>query len=275
MEIIFQRRSYSKCISDSYELFCNNFATIFRNTWKWVLAHSVVCAIFAAIINSTGVSSYLSMAASGIFVVADFLLISCVKGCFIKLVRGADKAKTNTLRIIKANLLALFIALILPSLIFLCLYAIAISLSVVGINIILICLWIFFMLLVCCIFLYPYAGLLIGYEKFSGVIFKHYLKVGLHFGGYNLILLILFALLCLVVSIFLSLPSYIITLAYQIDYWGVLNGDNSGIPTYFPLLVLLSIGIMSFVMSYVMIWIDMVCIYAYGNAKKYMEEHNK
>ena len=111
-------------------------------------------------------------------------------------------------------------------------------------------------------------------EKFRDAVSVNYRK-GCRYTGFAFTIIVILSLISLIIAMFLAVPAYVTTIADNIDKLGVLNGDASGLPSYFKLLSFLSSGIMNFVLSYVNIWILTVLCYAYGNIEHSINQNNE
>ena len=100
--------------------------------------------------------------------------------------------------------------------------------------------------------------------KFIGVFGKSY-GLGFRHLGFLFTLVCTVGLLLIVVCVFLCMPGCITFFANEINGLGVLEGDASGLPSYFIWLNALSSAIMSFILQYLAIWVLLTYLYAYGS----------
>ena len=91
---------------------------------------------------------------------------------------------------------------------------------------------------------------------------KGYKKLGFVFS-----ILLLLILVGAIVCAFLCLPGIVTNAASNIDTMGVMQGDETGIPTYFGWLNFLATTISTFIIQYVCLWGVFVFVYAYGNVE--------
>lgn len=102
--------------------------------------------------------------------------------------------------------------------------------------------------------------------KFKNLVGSDYAK-GYKKLGFVFSILLLLILVGAMVCAFLCLPGIVTNAASNIDTMGVMQGDESGIPTYFGWLNFLATTISTFIMQYVYLWGVFVFVYAYGNVE--------
>lgn len=102
--------------------------------------------------------------------------------------------------------------------------------------------------------------------KFKNLVGSDYAK-GYKKLGFVFSILLLLILVGAMICAFLCLPGIVTNAASNIDTMGVMQGDETGIPTYFGWLNFLATTISTFIMQYVYLWGVFVFVYAYGNVE--------
>ena len=275
----YKTRSYSGCIGAAFNLFCANFATIFKKTWLPAMVFAIVCGLYA--FTATNIAAGCGKAAtpSGMLMVLGLELAITVcalvansrtKAGFLSLVNGCTM-KQNFIRHLKATavLAACIIVAGIVSLaanMVLTHFFISHKTPETTAGTILMCssaAVAIILAVTCTPFAYSMTRFLMHNTKAGEMFGKHY-RAGFKRLGFLLVIGIIVALIMLVVNAFMALPAYIITTASQIDGIGVCNGDPTGLPTYFTWLSFFTIAIVSFILTYTMFWTDLVLCYAYG-----------
>lgn len=68
------------------------------------------------------------------------------------------------------------------------------------------------------------------------------------------------------------IPLFIITIAQGVNQLGIIDGDQSGVPGYFPYLLFMTSVVTMFIFVYLSMWADFVLYYAYGSIEAIEKE---
>ena len=103
-------------------------------------------------------------------------------------------------------------------------------------------------------------------SKFKNVIGSDY-AIGYKKLGYLFSIFLLLILVGAIVCSFLCIPGIVTNIATNINNFGVMQGDESGIPNHFQWLNFLATVISTFIIQYVFLWVMFVFLYAFGNVE--------
>lgn len=274
---IFKTRSCYGCIGSAVNTYSNNFNKIMKGTWLWVVILSLLAGLATLTASTTTgntQSAYMSIAkytGMGVLLLAVFFSSARVVSGVISMTNGIALAYSMK-KIIKVNALILFMIMFIGM-------AIAIiSLGIlqlkfvqsqpfttIAISMIALCIII---MILAAIFMAPMIYSVTRYiflrdVKFREIFGKSY-GLGFRHLGFLFTIACTTSLLFVVICVFLCMPGCITFFAYEINLLGVLNGDASGLPSYFVWLNALSSAIMSFILQYLAIWVLLTYLYAYG-----------
>ena len=277
---IFKNRSCLGCLSASLGVYSTNFAKILRCTWIWVLALSVVLGLATfvsplAVLGANGMGQFAGTIAVGCLIaVASVVLDAVIKSNVVVMLndekRGVAFRKMLKVDVFSILLFAVCLMVIAGTTYLLVsiesLRALPASTFTVMLLAVYMCLFMLLTLLTSP-YIYSVSKYIFNKEtKFKNLVgcdyAKGYKKLGFVF-SISLLLILVGAMICA----FLCLPGIVTNAASNIDTMGVMQGDESGIPTYFGWLNFLATTISSFIMQYVYLWGVLVFVYAYGNVE--------
>lgn len=262
---IFKTRSCQGCIGAALNVYSTNAKKIFKATYQWVLTLALVSGIAVV-----GVPP-LAVAAVG---VAVFLLDARITAALLKMLAQGD-LKTLYLRVVKAKLVGIAVALVASAAVGGVVYALSFPKAVNTLSTTAYCLTMCgagcVTVLMLMLAFAPLLNSVTRYvfsadAKFAEIFGKPY-KDGFRRIGFLFSLSLALGLLCLVFWLLLCVPGFITNFAETVDTYGVAAGDNSGLPSYFVGLNFLSTFFMAFIMQYIMIWVTLTLFYAYGSVE--------
>lgn len=282
---LYKKRSLSGCTKASFNLLCNNFATIFKNTWLPSLALSLACAIivmgqayFSQDISST--TSFI-IQLLGMFLICIFLG-SWMQSSYIHLL-SEDSPKNIFKKCCYMNLLTwaytIIIYIIVMIIIVLCaigfnsIKAIAAYTAYItsGVGLALgLMVW-----LGTLPFIYPIIHYLIVKDARLKSTLKSGYRIGFRYvGALFAASLICFLIVAILLSI-MSVPTIVLSMANIANYNSVLMGDPSALPSTMPGIWGLSTLITTFIACYIGIWIFLLFYYLYGSLATREKERNE
>ena len=277
---IFKNRSCLGCLSASLGVYSTNFAKILRCTWIWVLALSVVLGLATfvspmAVLGANSMGQFAGTIAAGCLVaVASVVLDSFVKSNVVVMLndekRGVAFRKMLKVDVFSIVLFAVCLMVFAGSTYLLMsiesVRALPASTFTVMLLAVYLCLFMLLALLVSP-YIYSVSKYIFNKDtKFKNLVGSDYAK-GYKKLGFVFSILLLLILVGAMVCAFLCLPGIVTNAASNIDTMGVMQGDESGIPTYFGWLNFLATTISTFIMQYVYLWGVFVFVYAYGNVE--------
>lgn len=270
---LIKSRSHAGCISSSAKLYSDNLSTIFKKTWLITLLASI-CFSAISFLPTTIMPGVISpMMFLGIYACYLLLLVivsSCAMAAFAKLVNGESYKHTLTkcTAVTATQLVTLIVAATAiygsqQSLVkWTASLGAASSLVLVALGVFVV-VAIFFVLLVPLAYTHTKYILENG-SKYASCFGKPY-SFGLKNCGY-IILSVIVALLELILSIFLfSIPFIVCHFSSFADFLGTLDGDASGLPSYFNMLVFGTNIVFCFLTYYVVYSIFLLFCFVYGN----------
>ena len=261
------------CLSASLGVYSTNFAKILRCTWIWVLALSVVLGLATfvsplAVLGANGMGQFAGTIAAGCLVaVASVVLDSVVKSNVVVMLndekRGVAFRKMLKVDVFSIVLFAVCLMVFAGSTYLLMsiesVRALPASTFTVMLLAVYLCLFMLLALLVSP-YIYSVSKYIFNKDtKFKNLVGSDYAK-GYKKLGFVFSILLLLILVGAMVCAFLCLPGIVTNAASNIDTMGVMQGDESGIPTYFGWLNFLATTISTFIMQFVF-------VYAYGNVE--------
>lgn len=273
---IFKNRSCLGCLSASLGVYSTNFAKILRCTWIWVLALSVVLGLATfvsplAVLGANGMGQFAGTIAVGCLIAVASVVLDAVIKSNVVVMLNDEKRGVAFRKMLKVDVFSILLFVV-------CLIVIAgttyllvsiESLRALPASTFTVMLLAVYMLLTLLTspYIYSVSKYIFNKEtKFKNLVgcdyAKGYKKLGFVF-SISLLLILVGAMICA----FLCLPGIVTNAASNIDTMGVMQGDESGIPTYFGWLNFLATTISSFIMQYVYLWGVLVFVYAYGNVE--------
>lgn len=290
MEIeLYKSRSYSGCIKSAYILFSTNLTTIFKRTWLSILVYSIPLAIMIDLsLSSKALNEADLPIPTTTLVLMSGMCIWSLAGCiwFIAIVNRILNTRTLKANLIRATVLILillhvagFVKIILQLVNTLVVSTFlsakvssgAATLTSTVIEILLDSAF-FVALLPCTFSIIKY--LIEPQSKISDIFGKAYRHGWRHWGFLFITLFITGIIFCLIATVLFA-PFGIIVEAQISDLLGTLNGDPSGIPSNFYILLYGTTLLTSFIFAYLVIWSSFVFYYAYGSIETTEREREK
>lgn len=271
------------CLSASLGVYSTNFAKILRSTWIWVLALSVVLGLATfvsplAVLGSNGMGQFAGTIAAGCLIaVASVVLDSVVKSNVVVMLndekRGVAFKKMLKVDVFSIVLFAVCLMVFAGSTYLLMSIESVRTLPASTFTVMLLAVYLcLFMLLALLVspYIYSVSKYIFNKDtKFKNLVGCDYAK-GYKKLGFVFSILLLLILVGAIVCAFLCLPGIVTNAASNIDTMGVMQGDETGIPTYFGWLNFLATTISTFIIQYVCLWGVFVFVYAYGNVEASM-----
>ena len=270
------------CLSASLGVYSTNFAKILRSTWIWVLALSVVLGLATfvsplAVLGANSMGQFAGTIAAGCMIaVASVVLDSVVKSNVVVMLndekRGVAFRKMLKVDVFSIVLFAVCLMVFAGSTFLLMSIESVRTLPASTFTVMLLAVYLcLFMLLALLVspYIYSVSKYIFNFNKetkFKNLVGSDYAK-GYKKLGFVFSILLLLILVGAMVCAFLCLPGIVTNAASNIDTMGVMQGDESGIPTYFGWLNFLATTISTFIMQYVYLWGVFVFVYAYGNVE--------
>lgn len=267
------------CLSASLGVYSTNFAKILRSTWIWVLALSVVLGLATfvsplAVLGANGMGQFAGTIAAGCLIaVASVVLDSVVKSNVVVMLndekRGVAFKKMLKVDVFSIVLFAVCLMVFAGSTYLLMSIESVRTLPASTFTVMLLAVYLCLFMLLALLaspYIYSVSKYIFNKDtKFKNLVgcdyAKGYKKLGFVFS--ILLLILVGAMVCA----FLCLPGIVTNAASNIDTMGVMQGDETGIPTYFGWLNFLATTISTFIMQYVYLWGVFVFVYAYGNVE--------
>jgi hypothetical protein len=299
-ESLFKIRSYTSCFKKGFDLYINNFKTLFKYLWISILVYAVVNAIFVLLMpsfmmdvpgnNFTLTSGIVFLSVS---LIVELIVNSIIYGQLFTLFNKFKelgyipvaniKAHKHEIihyffRNIKANLwILLYITVIV---LIMCLFFALVFMGVGKINSILtksfIAIIVLFALLVTLIpIIYIYVKYMmvdkIGFVKVLTSSFKTTMR---HWGGI-FVLLLISAIVVFITTLIVNLPEYIIVIAKNLSLNAIADGDSSGLPDSFAWLSTIVLIVCSFLSTFAAIFLNFPLLFFYGSVETEEQERNK
>lgn len=268
------------CLSASLGVYSTNFAKILRCTWIWVLALSVVLGLATfvsplAVLGANGMGQFVgTIVAVCLIAVASVVLDSVVKSNVVVMLND-EKRGVAFRKMLKVDVFAIVLfavcLMVFAGTTYLLMSiesvrALPASTFTVMLLAVYLCLFMLLALLVSP-YIYSVSKYIFNKDtKFKNLVGSDYAK-GYKKLGFVFSILLLLILVGAIVCAFLCLPGIVTNAASNIDTMGVMQGDETGIPTYFGWLNFLATTISTFIIQYVCLWGVFVFVYAYGNVE--------
>ena len=277
---IFKNRSCLGCLSASLGVYSTNFAKILRSTWIWVLALSVVLGLATfvsplAVLGANGMGQFVgTIVAVCLIAVASVVLDSVVKSNVVVMLNDENRGVAFR-KMLKVDVFAIVLFAVCL-MVFACSTYLLVSIesvralpaSTFTVMLLAVYLCLFMLLaLLASPYIYSVSKYIFNKDtKFKNLVGCDYAK-GYKKLGFVFSILLLLILVGAIVCAFLCLPGIVTNAASNIDTMGVMQGDETGIPTYFGWLNFLATTISTFIIQYVCLWGVFVFVYAYGNVE--------
>lgn len=281
---LYKYRSLGGCLKAAFDLYRTNLKTIFRRTWLPALLLSIIGgAIFlltavmminniyatpAAPQPSVMVAPILGAIALCILFIAAYTWFYTI---IISLLNG-ESVKHNLPRIVRLMLLALGIVLVIVVIAFLINFipllsakspAEAMQASTIS-TIITSALFILIAVVAIPLSYSTMKYCMESNQKLLSIFKKSYLCGWRHW-GYLFLLALLCYIIMAIINLVVNMPATITIISLNLDTFGILLGDPSGLPGYFDLLTFFASLIANFITIYVVAWFACVIYYAYGH----------
>lgn len=279
-EELIKRRGYIATLEAGYRFFTDNFKTIIKHLWPYALIFGVVLGIFEIVqLNTTmsGGGELTDVTGTLIMLPILFIAIFLLDGRMLMLFN--DKPfKWNVIRYIK---LFLWLMLIMTVLTLIAGSIIAVSAvgasddagaGIIRAGALSILVFIALLIIVFLPYVYPAMKYLVEPQThFRNLIFKGW-KKGFKHWGYIFITVLLLYLCIMVISLIISIPLTVCTFAQNLSVSGILQGDASGMPSYFSIIFFIVAVLTFFVYAFVNVFSFAVSYYMYGNIEAYERE---
>lgn len=275
---IIKRRSISSCIKAAYILYITNVKSLFLRTWVWIL----VCAIglTAILFEFTSIEPFVKP--DHLFSWIEVLLligtVIAVIGYIETFTRlfsliNSQKLSYNRRRVGNVLITAILISVtttiifyILGLLIFLNKQAIMkgdISSLYKSVCFVAMCLFLFYLIMLPII--YSFMKYIMEPNEKLWLKMVHNLKTGMRHWGYIFTTIFVSGLITSVIELIVLFPTFILSNAQISSAIGVINGDASGLPSHFNLLVIIVFTICIFLCLFIGLWQTVVVYYLYGS----------
>lgn len=265
---LYKNRGYAKCISSGYHAMIDNYKSIFSYTWKSALAYFLV--LVAAFTTTDGFS--IPMSTSG-WIIWGVMVAAVTLSHYFLFAHIVNIFTEQGKLFVFKKLLVLFLwAVIITSLILVALsLTVGFSYTSQYRNEIVIGAFALMALLVF-IFGVPFGYLAVKYlvedEKHFCKVVKHNYSKGFSHWGLIFVTFILSFFFVSVASFVVVLPFYILVVAKVSSAAGVMLGDASGMPSYFPFIFALTSSIVSVIILYFNSSIFATLYYTYGSIEQ-------
>lgn len=274
---IMKERCFASCLSASFNLYCSNFATIFKHSWLPSLVFALVIA--AGMLLAAAPLSVALTATLGVCVVAAMTIIGAwFDASYMSLFNGMTKQQTFR-RALGVRLLDIgcgLVCLLLKTGVTLAVCATALCIktlktriafmAVAEIPAIVVTLVIIVVAYIPLV--YSFMSYLVNPATTLRQIFTSRYRRAWHNWGY------LFAVTALT-GLVMAVVVLVLSAALGANHAGMLLGAPDGIPSHFLLLSYMSNAIVAFVFNYAMIWTFLTTLHAYGSIECKMEAKKK
>ena len=292
MEIeLYKQRSMSACLKAAYVLWMSNINRILKVTWLPMLVYALLAAVatpplfLADFIDSLGSNPGALVILNPI--VLTFLQLGVAAwftARIVNLLNGFDKkgnlSKSFTFTAFLFCIIVVWEMLLYGIEIFFVssMYSNVPVLSVDKFPLVLGLIRLGMVLLLCA-FLVPMSYVFMKYMFTKGVSLRKFLKkyyiTGLKHWAF-LFGSAFFSLFVLgIITLFISLPGIILTIARTLSEQGERMSDPSGLPAYFGILTYVTFAVIYFILFFISVWNIFVMYYTYGTIEKQDEEKEK
>lgn len=282
-ELLYKNRSASSCIQAAYKLLVSNMGGFFRSTWLPVMLTSIFLAVLM-VFNLPNPQSF-ALGASNMTLYAIISLVSligflvCSVWSITRLITmlNGQKFRQNVIRVVLLTLNLLLIYALVYGLTLLAAYTAmrflhCSPMTLVTDNWLIVLLWGIVFSLLSLPFLYISVRYLVDEKAHFWHGLSSTYSTGLRRMGFIFLTAFITSLLISVISLLLMLPMTILLFANAFSTIGVMTGDPSGMPSYFLILLGVTILITFFIMWFVWIFGFLVYYFMYGSIEKQREE---
>lgn len=276
-EELYTRRNIAECMNAAWTLLSTNISRVTKALWLPALLFAIINAFATPFFTSLQLrnmqeqKTIFDLVSSFLFVVLFFLAGSFINAKTFKLVNEQNMHFCFN-RSLKTYAISYFLAFV-----FIILLLISINIGFYAVNtgklgaittltifsISLIILTLLFLILYS-----PFSYVFTKYMVEPGSKLKHiwiYYKIGFKNINFIITFLLLSCILVGIVYGITALPSVIVMLSARYSNEGILNGDPSGLPGYFPILNGAVGFITSFIITILMIWFAFAQYYMYAS----------
>ena len=272
---LYKNRSFTACIRDGYTLLITHLKSIFRKTWIPALALALIATV-ALIINMPDhtihdIGIVRPMTTFILLIAVAVLLLSAIVWHASVVVRifNEKPLKTNLMRTAYVMLFCIvfdiFETLVITGTSNLILKSMGGPKESLGSAIIVATGATVIVGILLFVVLLPFVHSCIRYVVDTKTTLCQFFKrdycCGWRHWGFFFIVLFLIMLITLVLMMVIMIPFGIIFASQLSNQLGMLDGDASGVPTYFPYLFFLTTTVTMFILSYVCLWIYFVMVY--------------
>lgn len=283
---LYKCRSFSSCIKAAYFLFSTNIMAIFKKTWlpailySLILSTSVMMYMPDKALNSAGMNKpMVTLSIMLSIYILDLAIGTWFLASIISMLNGKNFKLNLTRSIILTGIsivLSFVIGFVLYSFkeftaIFLSSVKASATTTIVAPIGVMVILTIIFGII-----LLPFSFSSMKYIvdhtfKLKDMFNRDYF-IGWHYWGFLFITLFITLIIASLVSLIMLIPLFIITIAQGVNQLGIIDGDQSGVPGYFPYLLFMTSVVTMFIFVYLSMWADFVLYYAYGSIEAIEKE---
>ena len=285
LSLLYKSRSYGACIKAGYNLYTDNFRKLFKSTW-------IIAAIIAIVEGLTKTLDTLHVApvAVAVGIIIEAICAVALFGTIIyifnqhavndeitkvSLKKESKDILHDSIRVLKTIIWQLLLIMpIVAAYLFYAKMTTGHSLSDPYVHKYMIML--FFVFVICIILYMPFNYLIMKYcvgDKIHSwnVITKGY-KVGFRHWGFIFAVLFITGIITAVVVLIVNTPHFVILGAKGLSDLGVMQGDPSGLPPFFSVLLFFVFAITTFIGQYVEMAMLFPVYYMYGSIETQEKE---
>lgn len=267
-----KERSISSCLKSAFDLYCSNFATIFRKTWIPALVVSIVLSLQAFLpqqetIVPTTADLLLSLATAVVFVFLAPWFWSKLIGLFCEMTTKQIYWKNVRLNGATTVMCVAFLVVVLAAS-----FALGAGLAAANIGkatamgvatIGTACLTIVFLFAIVPL-LYSLTKYVVDPQRTLRQAFTTDYRTGARRYGFLLGTSLILTLIVLIIVCVMSVPMIVLLMANHANAESMMLGDASALPANFSTLYFLSQTAMCFVAQYSAVWFFLTALYACG-----------
>ncbi len=285
-EELMKRRGYIATMEAAYRFVADNFKTILKVMWPYFLITSIVLGIYFILQLNTSMKMMSdptdisgSLAALALLPIL-FIAYLFIYGKLLTLYND-QSVGWNMLRYIKLTLWLALIFTVALIIFFTFIFSLggfndeqSATGDVISLGKTLLLGLLFSFIAVAILLPYIYVSMKYVVETkshFRHLIFKGWLK-GMRHWGYIFVTTLLLYICLAIIGIIIYIPLYICGMAFYMSANGMAQGDPSGVPSYFTILVFLIIVLTYFVYLFISVYAFTVFYYMYGNIETYERE---
>lgn len=267
-----KERSISSCLKSAFDLYCSNFATIFRKTWIPALVVSIVLSLQAFLpqqetIVPTTADLLLSLATAVVFVFLAPWFWSKLIGLFCEMTPKQIYWKDVRLNGATTVICVAFLVVVLAAS-----FALGAGLAAANIGkttamgvatIGTACLTIVFLFAIVPL-LYSLTKYVVDPQRTLRQAFTTDYRTGARRYGFLLGTSLILTLIVLIIVCVMSVPMIVLLMANHANAEGMMLGDASALPDSFSTLYFVAQTAMYFVAQYSAVWFFLTALYACG-----------